>query len=183
MLTADTSTLWRLPWIVKGPLLAGTALLLLAMALFAARLQFLATAEHRTGIVSALKREAMQDNGEGYRMSVTFRDAGRNMVTVDSSVVSSATSWRVGDAVGVDYPANQPQDAVIATFVDRWLPALVIGGIATVALLIGGIGLWMVGRPDKRVQRVGNAVVGMSWERDLTGQSPAADGTKADPPQ
>jgi hypothetical protein len=89
----------------------------------------------------------------------------------------------VGDAVGVDYPANQPQDAVIATFVDRWLPALVIGGIATVALLIGGIGLWMVGRPDKRVQRVGNAVVGMSWERDLTGQSPAADGTKADPPQ
>lgn len=183
MLTAGTSTLWRLPWIVKGPLLGGTALLLLAMALVAARLQFLATAEHRTGIVSALNRESMQDNGEGYRMSVTFRDAGRNMVTVQSSVVSSATSWRVGDVVGVDYPTNQPQDAVIATFVDRWLAPLVIGGIATVALVLGGIGFWMAGRSETRVHRVGNAVVGMSWQRRSTVQISTADAAEADPPR
>jgi hypothetical protein len=180
---ADISTLWRFPWIVKGALLAGIALLLLAMGLLAAQWQFLATAEHRTGTVSALNREAMEDNGVGYRMSVTFRDAGRNLVTVRSSVVSSATSWRVGDAVGVDYPAGRPQDAVIATFVDRWLAPLVVGGIAAVALVIGGVGAWMAGQPGTRVHRVGNAVVGMSWGSASTMDIPAAGRARPDPPQ
>ena len=182
-LMADISTLWRFPWIVKGALLAGIALLLLAMGLLAAQWQFLATAEHRTGTVSALNREAMEDNGVGYRMSVTFRDAGRNLLTVRSSVVSSATSWRVGDAVGVDYPAGRPQDAVIATFVDRWLAPLVVGGIAAVALVIGGVGAWMARRPGTRVHRVGDAVVGMSWGSASTMDIPAAERTRPDPPQ
>ncbi|WP_420139855.1 hypothetical protein [Sphingomonas sp.] len=181
MATADRPAFWKFPWIVKGPLIGGLALLLIAMALVAARWQFLATASHATATVSAVTLEAMQDNSPGYRISVSFRDPARGLVTVRSSVVSSSTSWRVGDQVGVDYPAGEPEQALIATFVDRWLAPLVIGGIAMVALIIGGCGAWMMGRPETRIRRVGNAVVGMSWQRGATFEMPPPD-TAAPPP-
>ena len=172
MENADGLSLRRIPWMIKVLLFVGGGLFALATILIVLRWQFLASAQHEMAIVSAVNREAMDDQGDGYRISATFRDRGQGMVTVRSSVVSSSNSWRVGDAVAVDYPVGQPEKAVIATFVDRWLGPLVVGGIGFVFLVIGGAGFWMAHQPGTRIHKVGNNVVGMSWNAPTATDDP-----------
>jgi hypothetical protein len=170
----------RTPWLIKGVVLLGAGLLAFALVLAIGRWRFLASSERAAGTVSAVSNELMRDIngrvlGSGYRISVAFRDSSGRPVTVRSPVTSSVTGFRVGDAVDVDYPAGRPGKAVIATFADRWLGPLIVGGIGFVAALIGGLGLWIARQPGTRFEGDGRSGLVMTWGAASRRDPPAQD--------
>jgi len=80
------------------------------------------------------------DDGGGYTYApvVEFRDAAGARHTFTSGVSSNPPRYSPGESVGVIYAPGAPDEAVIDSFVDRFLMPLVFGGLGTV---FAGIGL------------------------------------------
>ncbi len=141
--------------------LVGGALLIAALVLAVREWRFLSTSDHATATVSRIDREWMQGTRRsdgstgpgnmGYRVVATFPAGDGTPVEVRSSGVTSYTSHRVGDPIEVDYPPGRPDQAQLARFVDRWLVALILGGIGAAMVAICGFAAWLMRQPGTRI--------------------------------
>jgi hypothetical protein len=135
--------------IVKyGFAILGTGLLVGAGALRAHTSSFLAHASHAQGTVVALQPKR-SDNSTTYSPVVHFKH-GTEVIEFTSSTSSNPPGYHVGETVPVLYLDSDPYNAKLDFFFSLWGGAVILGGIGTVFLLIGG-GMILVPLRRKRV--------------------------------
>jgi hypothetical protein len=128
--------------------------------------QFLASAVTAQGTVIDLARSGQTGSGTGttsstYRPVVSFEDHNGEPVEFISTLGSNPPSYRKGDQVGVLYLEDDPQDAVINSFMSLWFVAVLLGAMGTVFLLVG-LGLtvptFIRRRSHERLRQTGTPV-------------------------
>ena len=83
----------------------------------------------------------MQHGGgksKGSKPVVAYVVSGKRYEIV-GTVSSSPPAWKVGEKPTVYYNPDDPTDAQISGFVERWLFPVIFGGIGGVVALVGGI--------------------------------------------
>lgn len=80
---------------------------------------------------------------------IEFRTARGERIRIEGKISSSPSPYEVGERVRVFYFADEPADALIDTFIERWFVALLFGGFATVFIIVGGV-MFGVGRRRTR---------------------------------
>ena len=152
----------------------GGLLVAVALVLAVREWRFIATSEHATATVSRIGREWMSgssSNGSrrngnwGYRIIATFPASDGRSFEARSPSLTSYTGYRVGDRIGVDYPPGRPERAQLVRFVDRWMLALVFGGIGAVTMAIGGFAVWLLKQPGTRITSNGIGGFGIQSAR------------------
>jgi hypothetical protein len=91
-------------------------------------------AQRAPGTVIELERS----NSNTYHPVVRYRTAAGLDVTFRSSHGSSPPSHAVGEAVEVLYDESDPSAARIRSFASLWLGPIIVGGIGSVFVLVGG---------------------------------------------
>lgn len=74
---------------------------------------------------------------KGAKPVVKYVVGGKQYETV-GTVSSSPPAWKVGERPTVYYNPDDPKDAQISGFVERWLFPVIFGGIGGVVALVGG---------------------------------------------
>lgn len=137
-------------------LLAGCGYVAIEAARFSAR------AERAEGIVIALERAGQADSARSTaRPVVRYVTREGTAATVTGRIGSAPPAFAVGEAVGVLYDPADPGRARLATFLEVWFVALVLGGLGTVFAAIGGVARAIAGhrrRIDAWLQRHGHPV-------------------------
>jgi hypothetical protein len=77
-----------------------------------------------------------------------FSDAQAIERVVTSGSGSNRPTYRVGDQVAVLFDPDQPEQAVIRSFVSMWLPGVVVTGFGLIALVIGLLFLFADSRKE-----------------------------------
>ncbi len=97
------------------------------------------------GTVIELAGGRDSDGDYSYRPVVEFFDASGTRQVFASSVSSSPPSYSTGERVTVIYRPGAPDDAIIDSFVDRFLLPLMFGGIGAIfaAIGLGMLGAWL----------------------------------------
>lgn len=88
-----------------------------------------------------------RQNSRGSAPIVQFRDENGTYHRFESNVSSSPPRYAVGDRVAIKYHPDKPSSATIDDFLDKYLFALIFGGIGLVFFAIGtGILVAVFGR-------------------------------------
>jgi len=126
-----------LNWI--GGIFASLGLVFVAGAawFFLADRSFAAAGERAPGTVIEMIGSRDSDGGHTYKPVVEFRDAAGRRHVFTSNVSSSPPQHSVGESVEVIYAPDSPDEAVIDSFVDRFLLPLILGGLGTLFAAIG----------------------------------------------
>lgn len=122
-------------------LLVGVLMLTFVGAYLANDYDQVANGEQATGVVLQA-----HDN---QKPIIEFRTARGERIRIEGKISASPSPYEVGERVRVFYFPNEPADALIDTFIERWFVALLFGGFATVFLLVGGV-MFRVGRRRTR---------------------------------
>lgn len=80
---------------------------------------------------------ALASRSSGFRPVVTYTHGGKSM-ELEGSVSSNPPMYEVGEAVDVYIPHDSAQPPFIGSTMELWLAAMILGGIGTIFLLIGG---------------------------------------------
>lgn len=75
---------------------------------------------------------------KGSKPVVAYLVGGKRYET-EGTVGSSPPAWKVGEKATVYYNPDDPTEAQISGFVERWLFPVIFGGIGGVVALVGGI--------------------------------------------
>ncbi len=67
--------------------------------------------------------------------------------TIRGSVASSPPDFEVGEEVELFLKPNQPQEAKINSFVEKWLMATILGSMGIIFTLIGTSVIWSAFKP------------------------------------
>jgi hypothetical protein len=81
-------------------------------------------------------RMVAPDGGDGSKPVVQYQVDGETY-ECEGSISSSPPAYSVGQKVSVLYRPDEPQKALIGSFVDRWLLPLVFGGAGSLFAAIG----------------------------------------------
>ena len=126
-------------WVGLLFLVLGLALSAGAFVAFARTRTFLATAYTTTGVVLALEAYQDSDGDTLYRPVLRFRTHEGEETEFRTNVGSSSDRFEVGQRLDVLYNPEEPSDARIQSFMQLWLPTLILGVLGGVFVLVGGI--------------------------------------------
>ena len=98
---------------------------------------FAAAGAHAQGTVIEMVGGRDSDGDYSYKPVVEFRDADGRRHVFTSNVSSSPPQHAAGERVQVIYAPATPDEAVIDSFLDRFLLPLILGGLGTVFAAIG----------------------------------------------
>jgi hypothetical protein len=98
---------------------------------------FAAAGVHAPGTVIDMVSSRDSDGDYSYKPVVEFRDAEGRRHVFTSNVSSSPPQHATGESVAVIYAPASPDEAVIDSFLDRFLLPLIFGGLGTVFAAIG----------------------------------------------
>ena len=99
--------------------------------------RFAAAGTHAQGTVIDMVGSRDSDGDYSYKPMVEFRDADGQRHVFTSNVSSSPPQHAAGETVQVIYAPATPDEAVIDSFLDRFLLPLILGGLGTVFAAIG----------------------------------------------
>lgn len=174
----------KLNWLWLFPAI-GVLMLAIAVVIWTTRMRFEATAIHADGEVTALVHSSSTDSDGNsssiYCPEVRFLSRDGRTVEFSGSTCTQPASYDVGDSVEVLYPADAPRRARLNGFAERWLGALIVGGIGLVFALVGlaiTVPILLRGRRARDLQQSGRPVSAMVTEvarnggLEVNGQSP-----------
>ena len=91
----------------------------------------------------AFREQENMFKGGSFSPVIEFQDkTGRDFEF--KGVGSSPPRYRVGDQVEVLYHPDDPEQAVIDGFLDKWLPATLVLAFSGIVLLTGALLLWLL---------------------------------------
>ena len=139
-------------WVWVGGIFAAVGLAFVAGAgwFFLADRSFAAAGVHTQGTVIEMIGSRDSDSDYTYKPVVEFRDADGLRHVFTSSFSSSPPQYSTGETVEVIYAPDTPDEAVIDSFVDRFLLPLVFGGLGTLFAAIG-LGLLFARLRSRRI--------------------------------
>lgn len=126
----------------------GGLLLVVAMLMWNATRQFVASASTLQGTVVELIEQRDSD-GVTYSPVVRFMAPDGNEVTYTESFSGNPAPYDVGEGVEVLYSREHPDKRRIKGFMSLWLGPVILGGIGSVFVLIGG-GILLAQHTGKR---------------------------------
>ncbi len=97
--------------------------------------------------------------------TVEFSTEHGQPVEYRSHTCSNPPSFRRGEEVRVYYSAENPNEARIDSFIENWLSSLILGGVGTIFLLVGGAFVLPGILSRRRAAEL--AVTGLPVEADL----------------
>lgn len=118
----------------------GLAFAGLAWWAYAHQAAFAASAARAEGVVLELVRHRGSKSST-WRPRVRFEAEGVSHEFVDSAG-SSPPAFAAGERVTVLYEPGHPEDAMVDSWVGRYLLCTILGGFATLGCLVGGVVLW-----------------------------------------
>ena len=126
-------------WVWVGGIFAAVGLVLVAGAgwFYLADRSFAEAGVHTQGVVIEMIGSRDSDSDYTYKPVVEFLDADGRRHMFTSSVSSSPPQYSTGERVEVIYAPDSPDEAVIDSFLDRFLLPLVFGGLGTLLAAIG----------------------------------------------
>jgi hypothetical protein len=95
---------------------------------------FVGSADRTQGVVVEILEEQSHEDGVTYGAAVEFSDAAGEKYTVRSTVFQSSPPFQVGDTVEVAYPPATPDEARIYSFWELWFWAVLLAGMAALAV-------------------------------------------------
>lgn len=98
---------------------------------------FIKRSRSATGTVTALKLVSLHDSD--YAPVFSFKAADGKTYSVTSNTSSNPPGFAVNDEVEVLYDPADPQRARINTFVQLWLPPVILGSIGTLFFIIASV--------------------------------------------
>jgi hypothetical protein len=98
---------------------------------------FVAHAVRTQGTVVGFRTNYAHKTGRTYVPIVQFVH-GPVLIEFSGSFASNPPSYHVGETVPVLYLESDPYDARIDSFLSLWGGALIIGGLGSIFLLVGG---------------------------------------------
>jgi len=130
--------------LIGGILFAvGLVMLVICAVMFVHRRQFAAVARSVQGEVVAIPTSYDRDNHTTmYGTRVSFSTSTGRELTFESSFRSSSPRYHAGEAVTVQYDPDHPEDAQIASTMEQWFGVIVLGGLGTLFVLVGGLMLY-----------------------------------------
>jgi hypothetical protein len=136
--------------------LFGVAMLIGAYFLYANARSFVTTASRTQGTVVSL-RPQLSNNSRTYAPVVSFR-VGAQQIEFKSTTGSNPPAYHIGESVPVIYSPANPYLAKIDSFFSLWGGTVIVAGIGSAFLLIGG-GIMAAGplrrRSDNRLMQEG----------------------------
>lgn len=138
----------RLLWSI----LAGLGGLFVAAALVIALVSasFFSDAEHTTGRVVALRH----NNNKGMAAPVVAYTARDGRERIYQSSTYTNPPYEIGATVDIAYDPAAPDSAALDTWTSRWLLPTIFGGIGSVHLVVGLLGLLTIVRRKREIARL-----------------------------
>ena len=119
----------------------GLVFVILGFSFFISTYTFLNKGTKTSGQVTKLvsmKSQMDRDwNRDLYYPKISFTDQKGEVITFLSNSGSNPSRYSVGNTVTVLYKQDSPQNVVIASFDNLWLPTLIFGGAGVIVLVIG----------------------------------------------
>jgi hypothetical protein len=125
-------------------LAVGVVLIVVGVPFFLKARQFKATALHAPGKIVQLERQTTGKNNKhkSFFPVFSFKDQAGAEHVIHSRVSSSYFfNYNVGDTVEVLYPATNPEQARLNSFLALWIWPLLFGGVGLILSIVGFL-LW-----------------------------------------
>lgn len=91
---------------------------------------------------------------DGAKPILEFRTGRGERIRIEGKISSSPSPYEVGERVSVFYDPDEPAEALIDTFIERWFMALLFGGFSLVFIAVGGTLFSIARRSSRRLARL-----------------------------
>jgi hypothetical protein len=144
---------------VTGWLMLAIAIITLPLSFFtyAHSQRFIKSANRAQGTVIRLDERSGSGSRSVYYPVYTFQDSQGKQHEIYSSSGSYPPSYEVGEKVTVLYQSDNPSNAEIDSFMDKWLFTVLLAGFGLIGLFLGigmFIAAFMIGKAERRRQIV-----------------------------
>jgi hypothetical protein len=139
---------------IGGWFMIATSVIMLTISFFVYRhaQHFVQSAVRVQGTVTKMIERSGHNSDTVYCPVYTFEDLKGKQHEIYSSGGSYPPSYKVGDKVKVLYQIDDPDNAEIDSFLDKWLFTTILAGFGFIELVFG-VGLFLVTAIIRKIER------------------------------